>query len=102
MLWGAVVSITGSLIPMAVVLRGVKQGRWDSHHVTTREHRLVPFLVALASVSGSWLIVGLGGAPRQMNRLMDKAGLPRRTTNLASQTRSTPVPGRTTKGRSKY
>jgi membrane-associated phospholipid phosphatase len=65
-LWGAVVSVTGSVIPMAVILRGVRQGKWDDHHVTTREHRLVPLLVTIASVSGGWLIVGLGGAPRQM------------------------------------
>jgi len=65
-LWGAVVGVTGSLIPMAVVLRGVRQGKYDSHHVTIREHRLIPFLVTILSVGTGWLILGVGGAPPQM------------------------------------
>ncbi|WP_173123405.1 phosphatase PAP2 family protein [Kibdelosporangium persicum] len=65
-LWGAVVGVTGSLVPMAVVLRGVKQGKYDSHHVTVREHRLIPFLVTILSVGTGWLILGVGGAPPQM------------------------------------
>ncbi|MBP2325507.1 membrane-associated phospholipid phosphatase [Kibdelosporangium banguiense] len=51
---------------MAVILHGVKQGKWDDHHVTTREHRMVPLLATLASVTGGWVILALGGAPRQM------------------------------------
>ncbi|MCE7011478.1 phosphatase PAP2 family protein [Kibdelosporangium philippinense] len=66
LVWGAVVGVTGSLIPMAVVLRGVKQGKYDSHHVTIREHRLVPFLATIVSVGSGWLILGFGGAPREM------------------------------------
>ncbi|ONI87627.1 hypothetical protein ALI144C_09080 [Actinosynnema sp. ALI-1.44] len=66
LLWGAVVGVTGSLIPMAVVLRGVKQGKYDSHHVTIREHRLIPFVATIVSVGGGWLVLGLGGAPPQM------------------------------------
>lgn len=66
LLWGAVVGVTGSLIPMAVVLRGVGQGKYDSHHVTVREHRLVPFVATIVSVGGGWLILGLGGAPPRM------------------------------------
>jgi amino acid transporter len=66
LLWGMVVGVTGSVIPMAVVLRGVRKGKWDNHHVTTREHRLVPFLVCVVSVGGGWTILALGDAPRQM------------------------------------
>lgn len=66
LLWGLVVAMTASVIPMAVIVRGARQGKWDGHHVTNREGRLVPLLVAGASLTAGMVILVLGGAPHQM------------------------------------
>lgn len=47
--WGTLLTVTGSVVPMAVIVYGAKRGKWQGHHVTNREGRLVPILVALAS-----------------------------------------------------
>ncbi|QRP49868.1 hypothetical protein [Amycolatopsis sp. FDAARGOS 1241] len=65
-LWGLVVGVTGSLIPMAVIVRGAKRGRWDGHHVTNRAGRLVPFTVCFASLATGFLVLSFGGAPREL------------------------------------
>lgn len=66
LLWGFVVAMTASVIPMAVIVRGARRGKWDGHHVTNREGRLVPLLVAGASLTAGMVILVLGGAPHQM------------------------------------
>lgn len=61
LLWGLLVALTSSLVPMAVIVYGARRGRWDGHHVRDRDGRLVPFLVALLSISvGLLLLVGFG------------------------------------------
>jgi|SRR5882757_8342758 len=66
LLWGLVVGITGSVIPMAVIVRGARQGRWQGHHVTDRAGRLVPFIACLASVGTGAVLLLAGNAPHQM------------------------------------
>ncbi|MCO1579575.1 phosphatase PAP2 family protein [Crossiella sp. SN42] len=66
LLWGLVVGVTGSVIPMLVILRGAKAGRYDTHHVHNREGRTVPLLLCLGSLSVGWLILFLGQAPHQL------------------------------------
>ncbi|WP_158843675.1 phosphatase PAP2 family protein [Saccharothrix deserti] len=66
LLWGAVVGLTGSVIPMAVIVRGARRGRWEGHHVTNREGRLVPLLVCVASLGLGIAALTFGGAPRAM------------------------------------
>jgi hypothetical protein len=66
LLWGLVVGITGSVIPMVVIIRGARRGKWDSHHVTNREGRLIPFIACMISLGGGIALLVLGGAPRQM------------------------------------
>jgi len=65
-LWGLIVGVTGSLIPMAVIVRGAKKGKWDSHHVTDRAGRLVPFAVCIGSLAAGFGILIAGGAPHEM------------------------------------
>ncbi|HEV7907466.1 MAG TPA: hypothetical protein VGP03_04945 [Pseudonocardiaceae bacterium] len=65
-LWGLVVGITASVIPMAVIVRGARRGRWDGHHVTNREDRVVPLVTAGASLVVGMLLLLVGGAPHQM------------------------------------
>ncbi|WP_414942456.1 hypothetical protein [Amycolatopsis sp. cmx-11-51] len=65
-LWGLIVGVTGSLIPMAVIVRGARQGKWDSHHVTDRAGRLVPFAVCIGSLAAGFVTLIAGGAPHEM------------------------------------
>lgn len=66
LLWGLVVGVTGSLIPMAVIVRGARKGKWDSHHVTNRAGRLVPFAACIGSLAVGFVVLLVGGAPREM------------------------------------
>jgi hypothetical protein len=66
LLWGFVVALTASVIPMAVIVRGARKGKWDGHHVTNREGRLVPLVTAGASLTAGTVIMVLGHAPRSM------------------------------------
>ncbi|MFD9892934.1 phosphatase PAP2 family protein [Amycolatopsis sp. NPDC059027] len=66
LLWGLVVGVTGSLIPMAVIVRGAKRGSWEGHHVTDRAGRLVPFAVCIGSLGAGFVILLAGGAPHEM------------------------------------
>jgi hypothetical protein len=66
LLWGFVVAITASVIPMAVIVRGARKGKWDGHHVTNREGRVVPLVTAGASLTAGTVIMILGSAPASM------------------------------------
>ncbi|OXM45674.1 hypothetical protein CFP71_38270 [Amycolatopsis thailandensis] len=66
LLWGLIVGVTGSLIPMAVIVRGAKKGKWDSHHVTDRAGRLVPFAVCIGSLAAGFVLLVIGNAPHEM------------------------------------
>ena len=66
LLWGFVVALTASVIPMAVIVRGARKGKWDGHHVTNREGRLVPLVTAGASLAAGTVIMVLGSAPSSM------------------------------------
>lgn len=66
LLWGLVVGVTGSLIPMAVIVRGAKRGKWDGHHVTNRAGRLVPFAACIGSLALGFVVLLVGDAPREM------------------------------------
>lgn len=61
--WGTLLTITGSVIPMAVIWLGTRRGRYDSHHVHSRERRLVPILVALACQALGLIILILARTP---------------------------------------
>ncbi|MGH3863191.1 hypothetical protein [Actinokineospora sp.] len=64
LLWGIVVALFSSILPMVFIIRGARQGRWDGHHVRDREHRAVPLLVGLASTGVGLAILLVGDAPR--------------------------------------
>jgi len=64
--WGLTVGITGSVIPMVVIVRGARKGKWDSHHVTNREGRVVPFVACVTSLAAGIAILVAGEAPHQM------------------------------------
>ena len=64
--WGLLISVTGSLVPMAVIVRGARRGKWDGHHVTNRAGRRVPLLVAGVSLGLGFVVLLAGGAPAQL------------------------------------
>ncbi|NUT54187.1 MAG: hypothetical protein HOV94_43885 [Saccharothrix sp.] len=66
LLWGLVVGVTGSVIPMIVIVRGARRGKWDSHHVTNREGRVIPFVACIGSLGVGIAVLVLGDAPQQM------------------------------------
>ncbi|RSM47897.1 hypothetical protein DMA12_08005 [Amycolatopsis balhimycina DSM 5908] len=61
--WGLLIAVTGSLLPMALIVRGAKQGKWDGHHVTNRAGRRVPLLFAGVSLGLGFAGLLAGGAP---------------------------------------
>ncbi|GAA2982725.1 hypothetical protein [Actinokineospora diospyrosa] len=66
LLWGLEVALFSSVLPMVFIIRGARSGRWDTHHVRDREHRLVPLAVGLASTAVGIGILVLADAPRQV------------------------------------
>jgi hypothetical protein len=66
LLWGLIVGITGSIVPMAVIVRGARLGRWQSHHVHDRAGRLIPFVTCIGSLAAGWMLLMLGHAPHEL------------------------------------
>lgn len=64
--WGLLVALFYSVIPMVIMIRGARRGRWDGHWVRERERRIVPFLLCLVSTAVGVAIMLVGGAPRSV------------------------------------
>lgn len=64
LLWGLEVALFSSVLPMVFIVRGARRGRWDTHHVRDREHRMLPLTVGLASTAVGIALLVLGDAPR--------------------------------------
>lgn len=68
--WGLPGAVFAAGIPMAYVLRGVHKGRLTNHHIPEREHRRLPLLFGIASVTVGLTALVLLGAPRDVLALM--------------------------------
>lgn len=64
--WGLLVAVFFSVIPLVILVRGSRSGRWDGHWVRERERRLVPFLLCLASALVGLGVMLVGRAPREL------------------------------------
>ncbi len=64
--WGLVAAVFYCAIPMAILIRGSRSGRWGGHWVRERERRFVPFLLILASALVGLAIMLVGDAPREV------------------------------------
>jgi membrane-associated phospholipid phosphatase len=62
-LWGLVVAVFSSVLPMVFIVRGARLGRWDGHHVRNRDGRTVPLLLCLGSTALGLAILLFGHAP---------------------------------------
>ncbi|WP_189061675.1 phosphatase PAP2 family protein [Longimycelium tulufanense] len=49
--WGLFVAALTGLVPLWMISRGARRGRWEGHHVDNREGRLVPLLIAVGSLA---------------------------------------------------
>ncbi|HYS41201.1 MAG TPA: hypothetical protein VEO01_36770 [Pseudonocardiaceae bacterium] len=68
-LWGLVVAVFSSVLPMMFIVRGARLGRWDGHHVRNRDGRTVPLLLGLGSTALGLAILLLGRAPQDVTAL---------------------------------
>ncbi|MEV6907602.1 hypothetical protein [Amycolatopsis sp. NPDC051071] len=66
LLWGLITGVFGSILPMAVIIRGAKKGQWDSHHVTNRAARVIPFAACIGFLAIGFGILIVGNAPREL------------------------------------
>jgi hypothetical protein len=66
LLWGLVVAVFSSVLPMIFIVSGARKGRWDGHHVRNREARLVPLSLCGVSTAVGLAILLLGRAPRDL------------------------------------
>lgn len=64
--WGLLVAAFYCVVPMVILVRGARRGRWDGHWVRERERRSVPFLLILLSTLAGLAIMLVGGAPREV------------------------------------
>ncbi|MEV4704071.1 phosphoesterase PA-phosphatase [Actinoplanes sp. NPDC049316] len=72
--WGLPGALFAAGIPLAYVVRGVRQGRLTSHHIPEREHRLVPLLFGIGSVAAGLVALIVLGAPRDVLALLAAGG----------------------------
>jgi membrane-associated phospholipid phosphatase len=70
LLWGAVAATFAGVLPLAYLLRGARQGRWEDQHVGEREKRPAVILVILASVLIGTALLAATGAPRELLALL--------------------------------
>lgn len=72
--WGLLGALFAVVIPLGYVLRGVRQGRLGDHHIPQREHRRVPLLFGVGSLTVGLLVLWLLGAPRDLLALLASGG----------------------------
>ena len=65
--WATLIAVGAAVVPMALILRGIRAGRVQSgHHVTSRAERYVPLVGAIASVGAVIGVLAMFSAPRPM------------------------------------
>ncbi len=68
--WGGFAAIFVAGVPMGYIARGVKAGKWTDHHVGEREQRVLPLLIAAASVALAVILLVAVHAPRDLAALV--------------------------------
>jgi len=68
--WGLAVSVFAAGVPFAFILRGVRRGAYDNHHVGDWRRRPLILLVAGASVLAVLGLMLVFGAPREVVALV--------------------------------
>jgi hypothetical protein len=73
--WGLPGALFAAGIPLAYVLRAVRQGRLTNHHIPEREQRRGPLLFGIGSVVIGLAALILLGAPRDILALLAAGGV---------------------------
>ena len=64
--WALAGATCASLAPKAVIVTGVLRRRYGDHHLTAREDRKVPLIIALVLVTAGIAGLAAAGAPREV------------------------------------
>ena len=65
-LWGAVAALFASVLPYALILRGVRRGRLTDRNISLREQRIRFAAVAIASILTGLTVLAAFDAPAEM------------------------------------
>jgi len=68
--WGLGAALFAGVLPLAYLLHGARQGRWEDHHVGEREKRPAVILAILGSVLIGVALMVAFDAPRELLALM--------------------------------
>ena len=68
--WGLPGALFAGAIPLAYVLRGVRQGHYTDHHIPERERRRGPLLFGIGSVLVGMVVLVVLHAPRDVLALL--------------------------------
>lgn len=68
--WGLGAALFAGVLPLAYLVRGARQGRWEDHHVGEREKRPAVILAILGSVLVGVVLMVTFDAPRELLALM--------------------------------
>ena len=68
--WGLVAVLFACAVPFVYIVRGVRRHRLTDHHVSVRQQRPLPLVVAICSIAVGLTLMVLFGAPRPMIALI--------------------------------
>lgn len=68
--WGIAAAVFAAGIPLSYIIRGVRRGRFDDHHINARERRPAVLIFAACSVVEGLAVMVYFGAPRQLVALV--------------------------------
>ena len=69
-LWGGIAALFASVLPYALILRGVRRGRLSDNNISLREQRIRFGLVAITSILLGLAVLVVFGAPAEMVALV--------------------------------
>lgn len=64
--WGAIAAVSASVLPYAIILRGVRHGRLSDRNISVREQRIAFGLVAITSILIGLAVLAAFDAPAEM------------------------------------
>jgi membrane-associated phospholipid phosphatase len=65
-LWGAIAALSASVLPYALILRGVRRGRLTDRNISLRQQRIGFAAVAMASILTGLAVLAVFDAPGEM------------------------------------
>ena len=69
-LWGGIAAVSASVLPYALILRGVRQGRLSDRNISLREQRIRFGVVAITSILLGLAVLAAFDAPAEMVALL--------------------------------